>query len=103
MAKDTTTPADALSGDFGAFSHTAGYISRGNVRFEYNGTTLDMVFRALEAGARVGDELLTPGLSRSIVCWRLIPTGGGLRTRDGIWAEVAKHGLDEAATLLATV
>ena len=60
---------------------------RGNVRFEYNSTTLDLVIQSLDSGARVGDILLTPGLGRAIIRWELVPTGGGDRTPGGAWAK----------------
>lgn len=81
------TAAEALSGNFGVYHRTAGYIMRGNVRFEFNSTPLDMVLRSLENGAKVGDILLARGIGQSIDQWKLVPKGGGDRTPDGIWVE----------------
>lgn len=87
MNSDPTAAAQALSGDFSVYQRTPGYIMRGNVRFEYNSTTLDLVLRSLENGAKVGDILLTPGLGGAVNRWKLIPSGGGDRTPGGAWAE----------------
>lgn len=78
--------ASALSGDFGVYSRTAGYIMRSMTRFEYDGTTLDLVLKALKAGAEVGDRLTTPGIGRAAVGWELTSAGGGGRTPGGVWA-----------------
>lgn len=87
MVTNSAEAAGALSGNFGAYRRSAAYIMRGNVRFEYNGTTLDLVLRALESGARLGDEITSAGIGKNLMGWKLVASGGGDRTPNGIWAE----------------
>lgn len=87
MVANSTEAAEALSGNFGAYVRTAAYIMRGNVRFEHNGTTLDLVLRALESGARLGDEITSAGIGKNLMSWELVASGGGDRTPNGVWAK----------------
>ena len=82
-----TAAAQALSGDFSVYSRTAGYILSSLTRFVYDSTTLDLVLKSLEAGAKVGATLVTPGLGGFSQAWRLTASGGGDRTPGGVWAE----------------
>jgi len=82
-----TAAAEALSGVFGARSKTAGYLMASLTRFVYDGTTLDLVLKAVGAGAKVGDRLTTPGISKAGIGWVLTASGGGARTPGGVWVE----------------
>lgn len=83
-----TLASEALSGDFGQFITTKGYILSGLRSFIYNGTTLDMVLSAANDGAKAGDVLVVPGAFGS-VRYRLFTNPFETRTPGKLWAEKA--------------
>jgi len=83
-----STAAAALSGNFNATVDTPAVLLKGGVKFRYDGTTLGMTLSALEAGAQVGDVIMTNGLFRGTTNRHVVvASGGGDRTPGGVWVE----------------